>query len=103
MPWRHVGGVKPFLTSELDGGEWSASRLCRFIPWKEPLYPLNRGLGWAPWPVWTNLRREKSLAFTGIRTPDCPALIPLLLPLLFVSLMEGIDSIPETDLRYGGY
>jgi hypothetical protein len=31
------GGTAPsFLTSELDGGEWSASRPGRFTPGKEP-------------------------------------------------------------------
>jgi hypothetical protein len=35
-----------FLTSALDGGEWSASRPCRALPWgKDPRYPLNRRLG----------------------------------------------------------
>jgi hypothetical protein len=33
MPRRHMGNgsiAPPFLTSALDGGEWSASRPCRF-------------------------------------------------------------------------
>jgi hypothetical protein len=29
-----------FLTSALVGGEWSASRPCRFIPEKEPPVPV---------------------------------------------------------------
>jgi hypothetical protein len=29
-----------FLTSALVGGEWSASRPCRFTPGKSPRYPL---------------------------------------------------------------
>jgi hypothetical protein len=44
-----VGGVEvqlhSFLTSALDGGEWSASRPYRFTPEKEYRYPLNRRLG----------------------------------------------------------
>jgi hypothetical protein len=36
MPWRRIGGVEvylhEFLTSALDGGEWSASRHCRLTP-----------------------------------------------------------------------
>jgi hypothetical protein len=36
MQWRHMGEwthrAPPFLTSALDGGEWSASRPCRFTP-----------------------------------------------------------------------
>jgi hypothetical protein len=41
------GGIAPpCLTSVLDGGEWSASRLCRFTPGgKSPRYPLYMRLG----------------------------------------------------------
>jgi hypothetical protein len=42
------GGIAPhaFLTSALDGGEWSASRPGRFTPQgKSPRYPLDRRLG----------------------------------------------------------
>jgi hypothetical protein len=39
------GGVAPpFLTSPLDGGEWSASRPGHFNLGKRPLYPLDRRL-----------------------------------------------------------
>jgi len=31
-----------FLTSAIDGGEWSASRSGRFAPNEGALYPLNR-------------------------------------------------------------
>ena len=45
---RHTKGVEvklySFLTSALDGEDWSTSRPGRFIPSEEPLYPLNRGL-----------------------------------------------------------
>jgi hypothetical protein len=34
-----------FLTSAVDGDEWSASRPGRFDPGKEPRYPFNRRLG----------------------------------------------------------
>jgi hypothetical protein len=38
-----------FLTSELDGDEWSASRPGRFNPpRKEPLIPIGQEAGWAP-------------------------------------------------------
>jgi hypothetical protein len=46
------------LNSALAGGEWSASRPCRFTPRKDPRYPLDRRL--APEPVWTPWRREHS-------------------------------------------
>jgi hypothetical protein len=50
-PWRHMGGEEvyssySFLTSALDGGEWSASHPgCALPPGKEPRYPLDRRLG----------------------------------------------------------
>jgi hypothetical protein len=40
------GDITPlFLTSALEGGEWSASRPGRFTPGKSPRYPLDRRLG----------------------------------------------------------
>jgi hypothetical protein len=63
--WRSGGISPPFLTSALDGGEWSASRPGRFTPWgKSPLYPLDRR---APEPVWTLWRRE-TFCSAGNRT-----------------------------------
>jgi hypothetical protein len=42
--WRYSS--YSFLTSALDGGEWSASRPGRALPWgKDPRYPLYRRLG----------------------------------------------------------
>jgi hypothetical protein len=43
-----------FLTSALEGGEWSASRPGRALPrGKEPPVPTVQEAGWAPEPVWT--------------------------------------------------
>jgi hypothetical protein len=47
---RHEGAWRyssySFLTSALEGGEWSASRIGRALPWgKDPRYPLYRRLG----------------------------------------------------------
>jgi hypothetical protein len=43
-----------FLTSALDGGEWSASRLGRALPpGKGPPVPIVQEAGWAPELVWT--------------------------------------------------
>jgi hypothetical protein len=59
-----------YLTSALDGGEWSASRPGRALPpGKEPRFPLNRRLGGPPEPVWTQRLEEKSSASVGDRTP----------------------------------
>jgi hypothetical protein len=38
-----------FMTSALDGGEWSASRPSRALP---PV-PIGQEAGWAPEPDWT--------------------------------------------------
>jgi hypothetical protein len=38
------------LTSALAGGEWSASRPCRFTPWKEPPVFIGCEAGWVPEP-----------------------------------------------------
>jgi hypothetical protein len=43
-----------FLTSALDGGEWSASRFGRALPpGKGSPVPIGQEAGWAPEPVWT--------------------------------------------------
>jgi hypothetical protein len=59
------------LISALSGGEWSP-RLGRFTHGKGPQYPLNRKLGGSQGGL-DVFRREKSRAFTPIRTPDVPA------------------------------
>jgi hypothetical protein len=44
--WGSEGIASPFLTSALDGGEWSASRPCRFTPGRNSTrYPLVMRLG----------------------------------------------------------
>jgi hypothetical protein len=59
-----------FLTSALEGGEWSASGPGRPLPpGKEPPVPTVQEAGWAPQPVWTQRLDEKSSASVGDRTP----------------------------------
>jgi hypothetical protein len=48
-----------FLTSALDGSEWSASQPGRFPPGKSPTLPIGYGTGWAIEPVWTRWQRKK--------------------------------------------
>jgi hypothetical protein len=49
-----------FLTSALEGGEWSASRPGRALPpGKEPPVPIVQEAGWAPEPVWTTDNSNK--------------------------------------------
>jgi hypothetical protein len=64
---RSGGIASTFLTSALDGGEWSGSLPGRFIPRE-----IARGTYWiGGWvwsePAWTLPRREKSLALPGIK------------------------------------
>jgi hypothetical protein len=55
-----------FLTSALDGGEWSASRPGSALPpWKGPPVPIVQEAGWPPEPVWTQRLEEKSSASVG--------------------------------------
>jgi hypothetical protein len=57
-----------YLTSALDGGEWSASCPGRALPpGKAPPVPIVQEAGWAPEPVWTQRLEEKSSV--GDRTP----------------------------------
>jgi hypothetical protein len=58
-----------FLTSALEGGEWSASRPGRALPpGKEPPVPIVQEAGLAPGPVWTQRLEEKSSASVGDQT-----------------------------------
>jgi hypothetical protein len=67
--WGNGALLSPFLTSILDGGEWSDSRPGRFTPGKQPPVPIVQEAGWASEPVWTLWRREQSLSPTRIQTP----------------------------------
>jgi hypothetical protein len=59
-----------YLTSALDGGEWSATRRGRALPpGKEQPVPIGQESGWASEPVWTQRLEEKSSGSVGDRTP----------------------------------
>jgi hypothetical protein len=59
-----------FLTSALDGGEWSASRRDHALPpGKGPPVPIGQEAGWVLEPVWMQRIQEKSSASVGDRTP----------------------------------
>ena len=77
-PKRHIGGAEvqlhSFLTSSLDGREWSTSRPSRFISGKEPRCPLNRRLSESHSRSGNLQRRKKkTVPAAGIRSPDRPA------------------------------
>jgi hypothetical protein len=55
-----------FMTSALDGGEWSASRPGRTLPpGKAPPVPIGQEAGWAPELVWAQRLQEKSFRLCG--------------------------------------
>jgi hypothetical protein len=60
------GIALPFRDLGTRRGEWSAPRLGRFIPGKDPV-PIVQEAGWAPGPVWTCAKNRTP---TGIRSPD---------------------------------
>jgi hypothetical protein len=60
----------PFLTSALDGAQWSASLPGRFTLRKEALAPIGEDAGWAPEPDWRLWYRENSVDSAGNRSPD---------------------------------
>jgi len=66
MPWRHKAPYS-FLTSVLDGGEWSASCLsCIASGLRTSLYPVNSVLeGPKNWPLWFGTE-ENLLPLLGI-------------------------------------
>jgi hypothetical protein len=65
-----------FVTSALEGGEWSASRPGRaLLPGKEPPVPTVQEAGWAPEPVWTQRLEEKFSASVGDRTPAVQSVV----------------------------
>jgi hypothetical protein len=92
------GGVEIhiFLASALVGGEWSASRPCRFPPGKEPPVPILLEVGWTPEPVWT-IWRSENIYLTGTRTsapPGRPASSQSLYPLSYPgSVMSSYQRI----------
>jgi hypothetical protein len=54
------------MTTALEGGEGTASRLGRYLP---PV-PIAQEVGWAPGPVWTG---AENISSTGFRSLDRPA------------------------------
>jgi hypothetical protein len=62
-----------FLTSPLEGGEWSASRPGHILPaGKEHPVTIVQEAGWAPEPVWAQRLEEKSSALCWRSKPGRP-------------------------------
>jgi hypothetical protein len=85
------GGIAPTsLTSALDGGEWSASRPCHFIPW-EGVPDTHWIGGWVdPQSRSARCGEEKNPALPGIET----VAIPTELSLLFGQILR-----PKLDFK----
>jgi hypothetical protein len=47
--WGSGGTALPFLTSALDGSEWSVQDLCLLTPRTEPPVPIGKEASWAAW------------------------------------------------------
>jgi hypothetical protein len=66
----------PFLTSALEGGEWSASRPGRSLPrGKSPPVPIVQEAGWAPEQVWTQRLEEEILCLCRGSNPGRPVTV----------------------------
>jgi hypothetical protein len=74
-PWRRLRGERryssySFLTSALDGGEWSASRPGRALPpGNRPPVPIGQEARWAPELAWKQRLEVQPSASVGDRTP----------------------------------
>jgi hypothetical protein len=70
---RESGGIAPtFLTSALDGGEWSASRPCRFTPGE--VAPGTHGIGgWVGPRVGLGAVEKRNILLCRESNPDRPA------------------------------
>jgi hypothetical protein len=67
-----------FMTSALDGGEWSASCAGRSLPpGKGPPVPIVQEAGWASEPVWTQRLEEKSFCLCRGSNLDRPVVQPV--------------------------
>jgi hypothetical protein len=59
-----------FMTSVLDGGEWSASRPGSVLPpGKGTPVPIVQEAGWVSEPVWTQMLVKNSFASAAGQTP----------------------------------
>jgi hypothetical protein len=86
------GRIAPvFLTVAVDGGDWSATRLCRFTPrGKSPQSPLDRSLG-EPQSRSGRCGEEKDLALPEIE-PGSSSPYPIAI-LTEVSELPQISSV----------
>jgi hypothetical protein len=78
-----------FLTSALDGGEWSSSRPGRALPTqKAPPVPIVQEAGWAPDPVWTQRLEETLFAPAEDWTPVVQSVVTILTYEIWCSMWQ---------------
>jgi hypothetical protein len=90
----------------LVGGEWSASRPCRFTPGERGPVPIGQEAGWAPETVWMTWRRKNSWPY---RDSNCnPSVVHPVASRYtdfiqyYLSLVIFEDAVSSTDsLKYG--
>jgi hypothetical protein len=64
MPWGRVS-IVPFLSSKIDGGEWSASSPCRPIP-SETVPSIHHMGGWVGLRAGLHVMKKSVLPMLGI-------------------------------------
>jgi hypothetical protein len=82
----------PFMTSALDGGEWSASRLCCFTPWIRAL-DSRWTEGWVGPSFCLEAMNNRKILHCREPKPGCPTRSPSLYRLSYC------DSTQKWDLK----
>jgi hypothetical protein len=85
------GSAPPFLSSALDGGEYSPSSPCRFTPGEITL----GSHWWDQEPLWKLWRREKSY-LAGIRSPAIQLVFRVYIDWFSISMLKNYFLKMET-------
>ena len=75
-----------------NADKWSASRSGGFIPERRTTLLISQEAGWAPEPVLTIRKREKSLGSEKNRTPNFPSSIPFTIYAIQPSIIRHINT-----------
>jgi len=59
--------IPSFLTSALEGGEWSSSRSGRLTYDQQLIAPAAYDVVWAPGSVWTPWKRQRPFPLSGLK------------------------------------
>ena len=80
------------MTAALEGGEWSAARPGRTLPWEEPV-PILQEAGWAPGPVWTGGKSRPHRDSIPDRPARSSVAIPTELPTHINSSLNTVNRL----------